>query len=56
MIKHGNTTRLQPHLSELSEQMVPLLDLICQQNADVSFDIDAFRKTITSLKKNKAAK
>lgn len=50
MIKHGNTFRLQPHLYELSEQLIPLLELVYQESPDLTFDIDAFRRTIAHLK------
>ena len=50
MIKHGNTFRLQPHLHELSEQLIPLLEIIYQESPEVKFDIDAFRRTIEHLK------
>jgi diguanylate cyclase (GGDEF)-like protein len=51
MIKHGNTFRLQPHLRELGEQLMPILELIRQQTADPLLDIEAIRKAIDSLEK-----
>jgi predicted signal transduction protein with EAL and GGDEF domain len=49
MIKHGNTFRLLPHLHELAEQLLPLFELINEQDVDQPFDIDEIRKTIEAL-------
>jgi two-component system cell cycle response regulator len=49
MIKHGNTFRLLPHLHELSEQLLPLLELINEQQIDPPFDLDSISKTIEAL-------
>jgi len=54
MIKHGNTARLNPHLYELSEQMVPLLELIAEHNRDSGFDIEAFKRSVELLKNIKS--
>ena len=51
MIKHGNTFRLEPHLYELSEQLIPILELACQKNTDPPLDMEAIKKAIESLKK-----
>lgn len=56
MIKHGNTFRLQPHLHELSEQLIPLLEIIYKESPEVLFDIDAFRRTIAYMKENSLEK
>lgn len=50
MIKHGNTFRLQPHLFELSEQLIPILELASQQQTDPPLDMEAIKKAIESLK------
>ena len=50
MIKHGNTFRLLPHLHELSEQLIPILELTSQQKTDPALDIDAIKQAIASLK------
>ena len=50
MIKHGNTFRLQPHVRELGEQLLPILELI-SQHAELSLDIEALRSAIESLPK-----
>jgi predicted signal transduction protein with EAL and GGDEF domain len=49
MIKHGNIHRLLPHLHELAEQLIPLLELINQQKVDPRIDLDALGKTIEAL-------
>lgn len=51
MIKHGNTFRLQPHLFELNEQLIPILELASQQQTDPPLDMEAIKKAIESLKK-----
>ena len=51
MIKHGNTFRLQPHLFELSEQLIPILELASQQQTDPPLDMETIKKAIESLKK-----
>ena len=50
MIKHGNTFRLQPHLFELNEQLIPILELASQQGTDPPLDMEAIKKAIESLK------
>ncbi|WP_455199931.1 GGDEF domain-containing response regulator [Kaarinaea lacus] len=50
MIKHGNTFRLQPHLYELCEQLIPILELACHQQTDPLLDMEAIKKAIESLK------
>jgi len=50
MIKHGNTARLEPYLYDLSEQMIPLLELIGEQNKGSDFDVEAFKRCIEQLK------
>lgn len=49
MIKHGNTFRLLPHLHEITEQLIPLFELINEQDVDQPFDLDEIRKTIDAL-------
>lgn len=49
MIKHGNTFRLIPHLYELSQQLLPLLDLINDEQVEPKLDMDAIKKTFDSL-------
>ena len=49
MIKHGNTFRLLPHLHELTEQLIPLFELINEQDIDQPFDLAEIRKTIEAL-------
>ncbi len=49
MIKHGNTFRLLPHLHELTEQLIPLFELINDQDIDQPFDLQEIRKTIEAL-------
>ncbi|MEJ2179997.1 MAG: diguanylate cyclase [Gammaproteobacteria bacterium] len=51
MIKHGNTFRLQPHLFELNEQLIPILELASQQGTDPALDMEAIKQAIESLKK-----
>ncbi|MCI0505867.1 MAG: diguanylate cyclase [Gammaproteobacteria bacterium] len=51
MIKHGNTFRLQPHLYELGEQLIPVLELISNQKTDPPLDIETIKKAIESLLK-----
>ena len=51
MIKHGNTARLERHLNELSEQLIPLLELINQKSSGSQVDIEDFKKIITLLEK-----
>ncbi|HEY5602352.1 MAG TPA: diguanylate cyclase [Gammaproteobacteria bacterium] len=51
MITHGNMFRLQPHLSELGEQLMPILELISQQHTDPPLDLEAIKKVIASLAK-----
>ena len=51
MIKHGNTFRLQPHLYELSEQLIPILELISQQQTDPPLDMQVIAKAFASLEK-----
>lgn len=53
MIKHGNTFRLQPHLHELCEQIVPLLEMIAQRELSPSFDIAAIKQAFDALKNSK---
>ncbi len=50
MIKHGNTFRLLPHLYELNEQLIPILELTSQQNTDPALNMEGIRKAIESLK------
>ncbi len=49
MIKHGNTDRLLPHLQEIAEQLMPVLELVNQENADCPLDLDAIKQAIESL-------
>lgn len=49
MIKHGNTFRLQPHLHELSEQLIPILELISQQQLEPPLDMELIRMSIACL-------
>jgi hypothetical protein len=49
MIKHGNIFRLLPHLHELTEQLIPLFQLINEQDIDQPFDLGEIRKTIEAL-------
>ena len=49
MIRHGNTFRLQPHLGELSNQLIPILELISQQQTEPPLDIEAIKKSIEDL-------
>lgn len=49
MIKHGNVFRLLPHLHTLAHQLIPLLELINEQDIVPPFDLDAIRKTIEAL-------
>jgi len=51
MIKHGNTFRLEPHLFELNEQLIPILELASQQQTDPPLDMESIKKAIESLKK-----
>ena len=51
MIKHGNTARLEEHLHELGEQLIPLLELINEKSSEPQFDIDSIRKTVKQLDK-----
>lgn len=51
MIKHGNTFRLQPHLYELGEQLIPILELISQQQTNPPLDMQAIAKAFASLEK-----
>ncbi|WP_455366413.1 GGDEF domain-containing response regulator [Kaarinaea lacus] len=53
MIKHGNTFRLQPHLRELGEQLLPILELI-NQDADPSLDMEVVKAAVESLTKPEA--
>jgi len=52
MIKHGNTFRLQPHLHELCEQMIPLLEMIAQRDVSPNLDMEVIKSVFASLKKN----
>lgn len=49
MIKHGNTFRLLPHLHELIEQLVPLMELINDQKVDPPIDLQSIGRTIDAL-------
>jgi len=53
MIKHGNTFRLQPHLHELCEQIVPLLEMIAQRELSPLLDIEAIKQAFDALKNTK---
>ncbi|NOZ53995.1 MAG: diguanylate cyclase [Gammaproteobacteria bacterium] len=50
MIKHGNTFRLIPHLHELVEQLIPILELVNKENADSPLDLKAIKKAFGALK------
>jgi len=50
MIKHGNVFRLVPHMQELAEQILPLLDLFeAEGQLNPSLDMDAVRRSLASL-------
>ncbi|WP_455207818.1 diguanylate cyclase [Kaarinaea lacus] len=51
MIKHGNTFRLQSHLYELGEQLLPILELVSQQTTNPPLDIEAIKNAIEALEK-----
>jgi diguanylate cyclase (GGDEF)-like protein len=51
MIKHGNTFRLMPHLHELGAELLPLLELINDEQVEPKMDLDAIKKTIDALNK-----
>jgi len=51
MIKHGNTFRLVPHLYEITEQLIPILELVNQENIEPMLDIEAIKKAFESLNK-----
>ncbi|MFV2054918.1 MAG: diguanylate cyclase [Thiohalomonadales bacterium] len=50
MIRHGNTFRLLPHLAELGEQLMPLLELINEEKFEPQIDLDQIRNAIEALK------
>jgi len=50
MIKHGNTFRLQPHLRELGEQLLPIVELI-NQHVGSSLDMEAIIAAVEALEK-----
>jgi len=50
MIKHGNIFRLIPHLQELAEQILPLLELFeTEGQMNPPLDMDAVRRSLASL-------
>ncbi|MGD8639375.1 MAG: diguanylate cyclase [Gammaproteobacteria bacterium] len=51
MIKHGNKFRLQPHLHELGEQLLPILEVISEQSTDPALDMDIIRQAFQSLQR-----
>jgi len=53
MIKHGNTFRLQPHLHELGEQLLPILELI-NQHTGSKLDMEAIIAALAELEKSES--
>lgn len=49
MIRHGNTARLKPHMRELAEQLLPLLELINKEETNPPLDFAAIKKSLDSL-------
>lgn len=47
LIKHGNSFRLKPHLRELAEQIVPLIELLGDEVSGL--DVEAIKRGIESL-------
>jgi two-component system cell cycle response regulator len=50
MIRHGNTLRLLPHLAELGDQLLPLLELINDEKFEPQMDLDQIRNAVEALK------